>query len=245
MVLSKLLKYSAFGVGLIVFGECYYEFIKIMRDRLQMFDDVDDINEAFVTQGEIDDRSIIVRQIKFRREPTLRITEILENLILSSRKTVYVAMYIFTSNILAEALKSVHENGVKVFVVLDSSMEDSSKCQIQNLKKSGIPVRICPSSFTLHHKFCLIDVPYNNSAFFLTDEILQRNKSNNNKGSKLAKPCQVNVPKNGLLINGSLNWTQAALTMNYENFTVTSNEKLTSRYFDEFVERWKTSEKLL
>jgi phosphatidylserine/phosphatidylglycerophosphate/cardiolipin synthase-like enzyme len=235
MVLSKLLKYCGIGVGLLVFGEIYYESVKVLRDRFRIQDEMEEVNEVFRTRKpiDVDNKSIIVRQIKFRREPTLYITEILENLLLSARKTIHVAMYIFTSKILADALKSVYENGVKIYVIVDHTMEAASGTQIQNLKEKGIAVNICYSN-TLHHKFCLIDVPYNNNIFATegSSKIVEMNCD---------KPCQVNIPKNGILISGSLNWTREALTSNYENFIVTSNRQVINEYYDEFVERWKDS----
>jgi cardiolipin hydrolase len=146
-------------------------------------------------------------------------------------------MYIFTSKILADALKSVYEKGVKIYVIVDHSMEAASGTQIQNLKEKGIAVKICYSN-TLHHKFCLIDVPYNNNVFATEG-------SSETVMNCDDKPCQVNIPKNGILINGSLNWTREALTSNYENFIVTSNRKVINEYYDEFVERWIDSQYLL
>ncbi|XP_070495079.1 mitochondrial cardiolipin hydrolase [Chironomus tepperi] len=237
MVLSKLLKYFGIGVGVIICGEIYCESVKVLRDRFRIQDEMEEVNEVFRTRNPIDDnKSILVRQIKFCREPTLYITEILENLLLSARKTIHVAMYIFTSKILADALKSVYEKGVKIYVIVDHTMEAASGTQTQNLKEKGIAVKICYSN-TLHHKFCLIDVPYNNN-IFATEGSSAIDEMN------CDKPCQVNIPKNGILINGSLNWTREALTSNYENFIVTSNRNVINEYYDEFVERWKDSENL-
>lgn len=243
MSLSKLLKYCGIGVGIVVIGEIYYECVKVLRERYQLQDELEEINEVFRTRNPINDKnkSIIVRQIKFRREPTLNITEILENLLLSARKTIHVAMYIFTSKILADALKSVYEKGVKIYVIVDHSMEAASGTQTQNLKKIGIAVKICYSN-TLHHKFCLIDVPYNNNIFATTEQASSKTEIVEMRNND--KPCQVNIPKNGILINGSLNWTREALTSNYENFIVTSNRNIINEYYDEFVERWKDSESL-
>lgn len=239
MALSKLLKCTAFGVGLLVFGEVYYECVRRMKCRLAMLDEMKEVSECFHTRkaNEQFRKSMIVRQIQFYRDPTLFITEILENLLLSARKTVHVAMYIFTSRILADALISVCEHGVMVYVIVDHSMETASGTQIQYLKDKGIAVKICYSN-TLHHKFCLIDVPYTNGAF-ATEGNLQYSAAKAIAGDEPHR--QVNVPKNGLLINGSMNWTREALTSNYENFIVTSNGSLIGDYFEEFVERWISS----
>lgn len=239
MVLSKLLKYSAVGVGLLIFGEMYYKCVREMKNKLRMFEETKEVTECFHTRKTKEQfhNSKIIRQIDFCREPALFITEILEKLILSARKTVHVAMYIFTSTILADALKSVHQKGVKIYVIVDHSMEAASGTQTQNLKEKGITVKICYSS-TLHHKFCLIDVPYNNNVFATEGNSL------NSETITSDEPCQVNIPKHGILINGSLNWTREALTNNYENFIVTSNKNVISQYYDEFVERWKSSNDL-
>ena len=237
MVLSKLIKYPAIGIGLIIFGEIYYGCVKMMRDRLQLLTDMREITECFHTRTfkEEYSNSLIVRQINFCREPSFFITEILEKLILSSERTIHIAMYIFTNTILASALKSVHEKGVKIYVIVDHTMEAATGTQIQNLKQNGVAVKICYSS-TLHHKFCLIDVPYKNDSFETlrgSSQISQIIASNELR--------QVIFPRNGLLISGSLNWTQEALMNNYENFIVTSNNNITIQYFNEFVERWNSS----
>lgn len=228
MSLSRIAKYSAIGVGCIVFGEIYYECVKLLREKLQLYEKMEEINEIFCTRKAIDLNSKLIRRIKFRREPTLHITEVLENLILSAQKTIHVAMYIFTSKILADALKCAKKKDVKIYVIVDHTMEAASGSQTQNLKESGINVRICYDN-TLHHKFCLIDVN-SEKEIFLSHSVAKNNDL-----------CRIMIPKNGISINGSLNWTREALTCNYENFSITSNSKINEYLANEFYERWDNS----
>lgn len=229
MSFSKIMKYSALGVGFIVIGEIYYVCVKFIREKLRLQDELEELNEAICTRSEINYNSKLTRQIQFRRIPTLHVTEILENLILSAQKTIHVAMYIFTNQILADALKEAYRKGVKICIIVDHSMKDSSNTQTDTLKAEGIHVKIY-SINTLHHKFCLIDVPNTNEIFSSAKGAIENDNLS-----------QIFVPKNGILINGSLNWTVDGFTSNCENIIVTSNAEIIAQYTNEFIKRWQQS----
>jgi phosphatidylserine/phosphatidylglycerophosphate/cardiolipin synthase-like enzyme len=229
MSLSKIAKFAAIGAGLFVFGEIYYECVKLIKTKLRLRDDLEDLNEVICTNSSLNYQSKLIGQIVFRDpdERAMHVAEVLKNLVLSARKTIHVAMYIFTSNTLGEALKTAHAGGVEVYVLVDKSMEAASATQIKNLIDQGIHVKICHDN-TMHHKFCLIDVPTTKNRIFVPAK----------KPIANDKPRQVFVPNDGILINGSLNWTKEGLTNNYENIIVTSNKALIAGYVDEFVARW-------
>jgi phosphatidylserine/phosphatidylglycerophosphate/cardiolipin synthase-like enzyme len=244
MSLSKVIKYSAIGIGCIIFGELYYECVKRLRRKWKIADESSDINEAFFTRDEdIDSKvkhSILTQRIQFdRKEKTFRIAEILESLILSAKKNIYVAMYIFTSHLLADAMKKASRKGVKIYVIVDNSMESASNSQVQSLKESGIDMKIC-CDYTMHHKFCLIDVENENGKIPFSSQQSTSTTTTSTTNANNDK-CRVLLPENGILITGSLNWTLEGLTSNYENIVITSNVHLIRAYTNAFNQRWNES----
>jgi phosphatidylserine/phosphatidylglycerophosphate/cardiolipin synthase-like enzyme len=232
MSLSKITKLSAIGVGLFIFGEIYCECVRLLREKWQLRCDLEELNEVICTNSPLNYDSKLIRQVTFRdlNERTMHVAEIIKSVVLSARKTIHIAMYIFTNRKLAEALMTARENGVEVYVIVDHSMEAASGTQVHALNEKGVHVKICHDN-TLHHKFCLIDAPSKNEIFLPAKKAIANDK-----------PRQIFVPNNGILINGSLNWTQEGLTNNYENIIVTSNKAIIGGYVDEFVTRWHSDQ---
>jgi phosphatidylserine/phosphatidylglycerophosphate/cardiolipin synthase-like enzyme len=223
MVLSKFLVYTAIGVvAFIVGAEIYHQAALALKERLQLDDE---FNEIIFTRDPINYNLRLTRNIKFTREKTLHVMETLENMILSARKSVHVAMYIFTSDPLATALIEAHRRGVQVFVIVDHSMENASSSKTTRLGDAGIAVRIYRTR-TLHHKMCLIDVAY---------------KGNKTPKSITAVLQTVPIPSNGVVISGSLNWTREALMSNEESFSVNSKHNNCQRAAKKFFEIWNIS----
>ena len=83
----------------------------------------------------------------------------LVKVISSAKETLDVAIYSFTDTKIADALISAEKNGVKVRVITDGQ-ESKSKYQkkvLNNLKKSGIPVKINTHSGLMHLKVTVAD----------------------------------------------------------------------------------------
>lgn len=230
MSLSKVLKYTALGLtGIIVVGEIYYKLVGVVKEKFCTPDENQAISEAFCTQGLKNKNTYLTHQITFKREESLFITEVLENLIKSAQRQVHVAMYIFTSYNLCEALKEVQRRGVKVYVIVDQTMEAASGSQVHKMRSAMIDVKIY-SRATMHHKFCLIDAPS-------CDKMEIFSAIN----GKVGNESRIVLPKRGLLITGSLNWTSEALSNNVENFIVTSDEKLIKDYQRFFYDCWNNA----
>jgi phosphatidylserine/phosphatidylglycerophosphate/cardiolipin synthase-like enzyme len=228
MSFSKILKYTALGIaGFFVTGEIYYYLVEVVKEKFGTPDEKREIAEAFCTQGAKNKNTYLTRQIKFEREESLFITEILENLLKSAQRQVHVAMYIFTNHTLFEALKEVRQRGVKVYVIVDHTMEAASGSQVQKMRSASIDVKIY-SRATMHHKFCLIDAPSCDGM-----EIFSAIDGVGNDSRK-----RIVYPRHGLLITGSLNWTREALLSNVENIIVTSDEKLIKDYQRFFYDCW-------
>lgn len=92
---------------------------------------------------------------------------------------------------------------------------------------TGVEVRIQNDTINelMHHKFLLID----------TTTATNDNAKDDDKSKK---PSSI-IPKNGILMTGSMNWTMQALTMNWDNFLITSNKKLIDQYQREFNIIWE------
>lgn len=91
----------------------------------------------------------------------------------------------FTMRHIGDAINNAKRRGVTIRIITDNSMIAASNSQINQLQSGGIPVRIAgDKDLYMHNKFCLIDVLTNETKF----------KENTH-------------PLNGVLINGSMNWT--------------------------------------
>jgi phosphatidylserine/phosphatidylglycerophosphate/cardiolipin synthase-like enzyme len=225
MSLSNIIKYCSLGfVAYVSSAELYHRCSVWLRRKFQ--DDVEDdeINEIVYTRSSRNQNTKLTRHIVFVREPAYHALEIISNLILSAQKSVYVAVYIFSSDSLARALITAKKKGVDVKVVLDASMEIASHSKLLMLRDSGVSVKIHDASM-MHLKLCVIDV-----------SIGQKKK----KGEEINSD-RFPIPSNGLIITGSLNWTREALTSNEENFIVTSNANLCRDSAKKFCEIWKSS----
>lgn len=228
MVLSKFVKYASIGVlGLIVFGEVYHHVALKIREKLKVFDDDEELTEIVFCSEPKNYNSRLLQKVTFHREPVEHTTEILENLIRSANRTIHLAMYIFTSDPLAKALIEAHKNGVKVAVIIDHSMKNSSGTKIYILHQSGISVRVHDSG-TMHHKLCLIDVPFDK-------------KKPIQPSVKKPPFSGIRIPEKGVTITGSLNWTRDALLSNEENFLVTTNKAVGEQSYRVFTKLWEAS----
>lgn len=224
MTLSEYLKYVSLGlVAFVTSAELYYHCTLWLRRKLQE-DEISDINEIIYTRSLKNQNPRLTKNIVFVREPAQYAVEVITNLILSANESVYVAVYIFSSDQLAKALIAAKQKGVKVKCVLDASMEVASNSKLKLLHNAGIPLKIHDAKM-MHLKLCLIDVPLGK----------KKKKSADTFDTPIA------IPSNGIVITGSLNWTREALMSNEENFIVTSNLNLCQSSAKKFEEIWKTS----
>ena len=236
-MLSKFVRYSlgAAVVGFLVGSEItYWIFANPLQKQLKSYDEniIEDINEIFFTKQPVNRSTMLTRNMIFRDGEFLVYVEILRNILLSATKSIHLLMYIFTSKPLADALIEQKRRGVKVFVVVDHSMEGSSNYIIQRLCDEGIDVKIRECT-TMHNKVALIDVPYDESKNELVTPAL---------ASKSLKSIEatVHIPKNGLVVTGSMNWTTDGFTKNEENFSVRSNKNVCENAARAFFHIWNS-----
>lgn len=239
MMLTEFLKYASLGtIGFFIVGEAYYSIMMYLKSKGFFNDNStgenDEINEIFFTGRKLNYDSKLARNVKFQSEPSLHPTQLLEHIILSARYTIHLAMYIFTSEPLAQALIKASKCGVAVQLIVDKSMKNSSGSKIYNLTHYGIAVKILECD-TMHNKICLIDAPFKESSKGIVEIARAPNP---------APAERVSIPKFGLTLTGSLNWTREALTSNQENFVATSNKEICAQTAAMFFELWNASRPL-
>ena len=84
--------------------------------------------------------------------------ERIKELLAAAKKTVQVAMFAWTRRDLAQSAIQAAQRGVKVDLVIDSSLGKGIGAKIVKLlKQKGIEVSLSPGGPLLHHKFLLID----------------------------------------------------------------------------------------
>jgi phosphatidylserine/phosphatidylglycerophosphate/cardiolipin synthase-like enzyme len=236
-MLTEFLKYASIGtIGFFIVGETYYGIMMYLKSK-GFFEDKkseenEEFNEIFFTGRELNYDSKLARNVKFQSEPSLHPTQLLEHIILSARYTIHLAMYIFTSEPLAQALIKASKSGVSVQLIVDKSMKNSSGSKIYNLTHYGIAVKIYESD-TMHHKICLVDAPFKDSGDGKALEVVRVGRPKN--------VDRIQIPKHGLTLTGSLNWTRDALTSNQENFVATSNKEICAQTAAVFFELWNAS----
>ncbi len=75
----------------------------------------------------------------------------------ASRSRVWVAMYSFTNDSLADALIRAHHRGVDVRVIVEKTQAGSQYSQHERLLSEGVPVVIDTNPSSMHHKFAVVD----------------------------------------------------------------------------------------
>lgn len=117
------------------------------------------------------------------------------------------------------------------------------------------------STALMHHKFCLIDVASdlieesdsNQSVHSDKVKNLQNLKKSQNvsvsksefQNKSAKKPNIVDLPKNGILMTGSMNWTNQGLTGNWENILIISQRCVLRAYQGEFNKLWNEQLKVV
>jgi phosphatidylserine/phosphatidylglycerophosphate/cardiolipin synthase-like enzyme len=82
---------------------------------------------------------------------------LLISLINRANRSIYVAVYSFTRDLLATALISSMERGVEVRVVIERERAYEQGSEYPRLKSSGVDVRLDGNPNLMHHKFMVID----------------------------------------------------------------------------------------
>ena len=74
-----------------------------------------------------------------------------------AEKSIYIAMYSFTDDQLADAVIRAHDREVKVRVILEDSRKNERGGEYDRLHDSGIAIKLATKGSLFHHKFVVID----------------------------------------------------------------------------------------
>ena len=81
-----------------------------------------------------------------------------------AKKELLICVFNLTNNVLADAVKDRHDNGVKVRIITDDECMTNKGNDCQDLANYGIPVRTdSETRYHMHNKFMLVD-----GAFLMT-----------------------------------------------------------------------------
>ncbi|XP_063615208.1 uncharacterized protein LOC134788263 [Penaeus indicus] len=191
------------------------------------------------------------------------------NAILAAKKSVVICVYVFTCKVLADAVIKVKQRGVNVRVLVENQMINSSMEVIKLLQRHNILVWCSQSTFLMHHKFAVIDGPLQNETqgireieplgfrtqtvkkreIFCLSGLTRKRVTNDQDGrrrssSKVSKNVEngsSDWAEDGVLMNGSFNWTWGAVVGNNENVVITNEPELVWHFAGEFENMWKAA----
>lgn len=111
--------------------------------------------------------------------PNEQCTEFVQEALATAQHTILVQSYIFTSSIIADALITAHERGIKVKILVDSSQSIAKGSKLQLLIAKGIPVFIDKVPGAAHNKVMIIDdTQVLTGSYNWTDAAEHRNSEN-------------------------------------------------------------------
>lgn len=91
--------------------------------------------------------------------PNGRCEEVVKMYILEAQETLDLAVYSLTLDDLAYTIKSIHDSGVRVRLIIDKTQAAGRHADDEFLEEAGIEVKRMRStkSGLMHHKFAIID----------------------------------------------------------------------------------------
>jgi phosphatidylserine/phosphatidylglycerophosphate/cardiolipin synthase-like enzyme len=97
----------------------------------------------------------VIKQVCFSKTEAcdMRIIQVIE----TAKKSVYVAVYSFTRDGLANALVEASRRGLDVKVVIERDNAFGSGSEYLFLKNAGVDVRLDNNPDLMHHKFMIVD----------------------------------------------------------------------------------------
>ena len=139
--------------------------------------------------------------------PDDNLENILVNLINQEQEAITIAVFSFTSGVVAHALLKAKERGVHIEIITDSSCLKDRFNKIELLQQKGIKILVYkPSGTTL-----LSDIMHNKFVIF-----------------------KKNVNNKKILWTGSYNFTKSAQLKNQENVIIIDEEHIIERYIKQF-----------
>ena len=72
-------------------------------------------------------------------------------------KSIDVAMFTLTHDVLVDAVLAQHHRGLRVRIIIDNRQAHCKGCDAQRLLEAGVDLRTDNSFYATHHKFAIID----------------------------------------------------------------------------------------
>ncbi|MEM4306566.1 MAG: phospholipase D-like domain-containing protein [Candidatus Caldarchaeum sp.] len=82
---------------------------------------------------------------------------VIAGLIKTAKTRILVAVYSFTSDVLADALVEAAGRGVEVKVVVEAEQAGVRGSEYERLRKAGVDIKLDGNQYLMHHKFMVVD----------------------------------------------------------------------------------------
>jgi phosphatidylserine/phosphatidylglycerophosphate/cardiolipin synthase-like enzyme len=104
---------------------------------------------------------------------------VVEEIIHSAHRELFMAAYEMTSRPIAKALVEAVKRGVRVAVVADERASRERASEVRFLKANGVAIRVNGRYAIMHHKFIVIDgVSVETGSFNYSESAVRRNAEN-------------------------------------------------------------------
>lgn len=128
---------------------------RILKEAAEMSSDKTTINWLQSCFEELDKYAFRLHKVYF--SPGTEIGETLSNLLRDAEDTVQICVFTITDNRLAREILNCHRRGLKVEVITDDQKIFDRSSEIQDMRQSGIDIKIDHSQYHMHNKFGIID----------------------------------------------------------------------------------------
>ena len=140
--------------------------------------------------------------------------------ILGAKHSLDICVFTISEPRIVACILKQAARGISCRIITDETTMDNVGSDIVQLRDAGIPVRIDNSPGHMHHKTCILD----------------------------ARNADGSPRDGGVLINGSLNWTSAASSLdmesNCENVMIVNHPNLMAAFCNEFERLWSSFDDL-
>ncbi|CAK9066381.1 unnamed protein product [Durusdinium trenchii] len=95
--------------------------------------------------------------VLFFPEPSMTNVQMILEELESARRSIEIAVFTLTLDLLVNALIKKHEAGLRVRIITDNRQAEVPGADAARLSKSGLEVRVDRSWYAMHHKFAVVD----------------------------------------------------------------------------------------
>ncbi len=113
------------------------------------------IHETYTITIPVGEAPGVVNHVCFSKPE--RCDSLIAELLGLAKHYAYVAVYSFTSELLADVLIELKNRGVDIKVVIEEQQANIMGSEYERLKSAGVDVKIDGNPYLMHHKFVVID----------------------------------------------------------------------------------------